>query len=644
MEFIDKAGNSVRLGAQVGRRGGEGCVFQVVSQPGVVAKIFHAPASSDKEAKLLHMANLANGPITSMSAWPKSPLWDSRRKLVGFTMPAVHGNEIHELYNPKQRSVQFPRVEWDFLIRVARNCSAAFDEIHNTGAVIGDVNEGHILVKADGKVCLIDCDSYQISANGTTWTCDVGVPLWTAPELQNKNFPGLHRTINNDLFPLAVLIFELLFMGRHPFAGIPLTSSELPIEKGIAEFRFAFTKDSQSLLVKPPPQCFPVLDFPQPIRGMFDRAFLRGSERLGARPSGREWATALDSLGSTLTRCGNDRSHVFPGSFSSCPWCTLAIKSGVSFFFSVVFTTQNSVQFNANIWLNIEAAKPLPPIAAKYSNFQPIRCAPFSLPQPITRRRIEYVIGVILFPLSLLAFTASHLLGTGILLFSLAFLVRGPFKTTFCPIRNVRAKSVNEARNNLEAEVRKLQTLERGYQQAFDLMKNDLRVKHHELNRVEDQRKTDLRNLENHKREILLDAHLDRFLITRAQISGIGPKRRQALLAYGIQSALDVPNCRKVPGIGELYYSKLMNWRRQCADSFRFDPAQSIPAAEIQKVELKFAQARRSLESEMQKGLAQLQFLNTRAAGDREPIELQVQMLIKDYSQAKTDLDATPQT
>jgi DNA-binding helix-hairpin-helix protein with protein kinase domain len=175
-------------------------------------------------------------------------------------------------------------------------------------------------------------------------------------------------------------------------------------------------------------------------------------------------------------------------------------------------------------------------------------------------------------------------------------------------------------------------------------MKNDLNTKHRELTNIENQRKAELRNLENNKREILLTVHLDTFLIVRAQISGIGPKRRQALLAYGIQSALDVPNCRTVPGIGELYYAKLMNWRRQCASSFRFDPAQSIPTAEIQKIELKFTQTRRNLESELQKGLRQLQSLSTRAAADREPIESQIQMLIKNYSQAKADLDATPKT
>lgn len=644
MEFTDNAGNCIRLGNQVGRRGGEGSVFQVPLQDGIVAKIFHTPASSDKQEKLLHMANLANASILSTAAWPKSPLWDSQRRLVGFTMQGVRGREIHELYNPKQRLLQFPTAEWDFLVRVARNCAAAFDEIHKVGAVIGDVNEGNLLVKDDGMVSLIDCDSYQISANGRIWTCDVGVPLWTAPELQNKNFNGLRRTTNSDLFALGVLIFELLFMGRHPFAGIPLIFSELPIEKAIAEFRFAFTKDSQSLLVKPLPHCFPVWEFPQPFPDMFDRAFLRGSEQKGGRPSAGEWATALDSLGSNLKHCGNDRSHVFPGSFSWCPWCKLTLKSSVSFFVSAETRFRSSIQFDANLWLNIEAVKPLPLIAAKYSRLQPIQCAPSPLPQPITRWRIEFVVGLILFPLALSAFAASVLLGTGILLFSLAFLVRGPLKTTFRPIREVRARFATVARSRLEAEIRKLQTLERDYQQAFDLKRNDLRVKHQELIRVDDQRKTELKNLENHKREMLLAAHLDRFLIARAQISGIGPKRRQALLAYGIQSALDVPNCKTVPGIGELYYSKLINWSRQCAASFRFDSAQSIPAAEIQKVELKFAQMRRSLDSELKKGLAQLQFLNTKAAGDREPLESQIQMLLKDYSQAKADLDVTPQT
>jgi DNA-binding helix-hairpin-helix protein with protein kinase domain len=162
MELVDITGRPVRIGAQIGRKGGEGCVFQVVSDPGIVAKVFHDPPSTDKESKLLYMKGLVSKSVSSMCAWPKSPLWNSQRKLVGFTMPIVSGSEVHELYNPKQRQIKFPKVEWNHLVRVARNCSAAFDEIHSMGAVIGDVNEGNILVKENCKVYLIDCDSYPL--------------------------------------------------------------------------------------------------------------------------------------------------------------------------------------------------------------------------------------------------------------------------------------------------------------------------------------------------------------------------------------------------------------------------------------------------------------------------------------------------
>ena len=71
-------------------------------------------------------------------------------------------------------------------------------------------------------------------------------------------------------------------MGRHPFAGVPLTTSETTLEQCIAEFRFAFTANSQRLLIGPPPGAFPYAALSQTFRDMFDRAFpawLRASER-----------------------------------------------------------------------------------------------------------------------------------------------------------------------------------------------------------------------------------------------------------------------------------------------------------------------------------------------------------------------------
>ena len=71
----------------------------------------------------------------------------------------------------------------------------------------------------DATVALIDADSFQFSLNGKSYPCVVGVPDFTPPELHGKNLASVQRTIEHDNFGLAVAIFHLLFMGRHPFAG-----------------------------------------------------------------------------------------------------------------------------------------------------------------------------------------------------------------------------------------------------------------------------------------------------------------------------------------------------------------------------------------------------------------------------------------
>jgi DNA-binding helix-hairpin-helix protein with protein kinase domain len=68
-------------------------------------------------------------------------------------------------------------------------------------------------------VSLIDCDSFQISSHGRYFLCEVGVPLYTPPELQEKEFKHVVRTPNHDNFGLAVLLFHLLFMGRRQIFG-----------------------------------------------------------------------------------------------------------------------------------------------------------------------------------------------------------------------------------------------------------------------------------------------------------------------------------------------------------------------------------------------------------------------------------------
>ncbi len=195
--------NPIQLGRELGR-GGEGAVFPVIGVPDLVAKIYLKPPAPLKIEKLRSMARRASPALLRVAAWPVDVLGDEAGAVRGFLMPKVSAREdVHELYSPKSRRRAFPGVDFRFLARVAANIARAFAQVHAVGNVIGDVNHGNALVGRDGTVVLIDCDSFQIRDGVRIFTCDVGVPLFTPPELAGQAFRGLKRSANHDAFGLA---------------------------------------------------------------------------------------------------------------------------------------------------------------------------------------------------------------------------------------------------------------------------------------------------------------------------------------------------------------------------------------------------------------------------------------------------------
>ncbi len=255
-QYFDSRGQVIRIGKKLGS-GGEGAVFELQGDARHVAKIYHRPVSADAGEKLRVMTDLATEELTRFAALPIATL--SKLKggpVAGIVMPRVRGHsEIHSLYSPAHRKLHFPDKDWAFLIHVAMNVAAVFDTLHSKSIVIGDVNQGNVLVSPQGTICLIDCDSFQVEANGRHFPCGVGVAHFTPPELQGQSFQGVVRTVNHDLFGLAILIFHLLCMGRHPYAGRYVGKGEPPpIEKAIEQYRYAYSQSSGSLQIIPPPQ------------------------------------------------------------------------------------------------------------------------------------------------------------------------------------------------------------------------------------------------------------------------------------------------------------------------------------------------------------------------------------------------------
>ena len=172
-------------------------------------------------------------------------------------------------------------------------------------------------------------DSFQISDGGRVYTCNVGVPEFTPPELQGRPFRGLVRTQDHDEFGLAVLLFHLLFLGRHPFAGRWLGPGEMPLARAIGESRFAYGRDRALRQMDQPPGTPPIDIYSPGLALMFERSLTAP----GFRPSSAEWATALEAVESGLIDCPADpEHHQYMRGLPFCPWCRVQAVTRLQLF------------------------------------------------------------------------------------------------------------------------------------------------------------------------------------------------------------------------------------------------------------------------------------------------------------------------
>ena len=238
------------------------------------------------------MTRLATASLLDVAAWPTGTLHASPGgRLVGILLPKVTGHrEVHQLYSPAQRKTHYPKADWAFLVHAAMNCAAAFETVHEHGHVIGDVNQSGLLVSDSGTIRLIDCDSFQVRGNGGLFHCVVGVPQYTPPELQGlSTFRSVERTRSHDGFGLALIVFHLLFMGRHPFVGRYGGTGEMPIERAISEGRFAYSRNASSVQMARPPHSLSLDACAAPVGRLVRGAFAKPNGSAQERPSAADW-------------------------------------------------------------------------------------------------------------------------------------------------------------------------------------------------------------------------------------------------------------------------------------------------------------------------------------------------------------------
>ena len=225
-------GRSYTLGDVI-FEGGEGRIYEVSARPNDVGKIWNEPNSqrSRKLNVLLRRKPEIRSSLGSALglAWPTVALSDGRGTTVGFLMPKAPLDRYHELVNycvPKRRhaleasrGLPFSRTD---RLTIAYNMALLIAHLHQSGYVVGDINSTNILAAPDGSIFLIDVDSIQVADPETAVTlrCTVGKDDFTPPRLVGKRFAEVDRVVQDDLFGLSVLLFQLLMDGLHPYDSI----------------------------------------------------------------------------------------------------------------------------------------------------------------------------------------------------------------------------------------------------------------------------------------------------------------------------------------------------------------------------------------------------------------------------------------
>lgn len=676
--LFDSLGKPVTLGPRIGK-GGEAEIFEIAGEPSLLAKIYTKP-DAERTEKLRSMLKLGDADLLKFAAWPKSTLHATRGDTVaGIVMPRVIGQEIHILYSPAHRKQAFPHADWSFLIHTAMNCALAFEVIHGKGHVVGDVNQRNLMVSATATVALIDCDSFQVQTKGRVYYCKYGVPEYTPPELQYQKFGGILRTPNHDRFGLAVTIFYLLFMGRHPFAGVFHGRGENPLERAIADFRFAYGRSASTNQMSPPPKSLPPAVLTPDLIDLFERAFSRSSSQPNARPTGGEWMKALSNFKNHLRACAvYAAAHKVPAHLSVCPWCKLVDDGAPDYFVTITFLkTAGGVPASGfmlgAVWSQIEQISPPTQNYRRPALQIGLAILPAPLPRGVPKKvparvivppsSLQKVVGQIALWSAVVSvfiiFGVSLIVGTiGVVVFAISGIAwaylcdqrraeedrRNP---GYESARRSRQKERERRQEALDTAQNDLVRVECQWLHAAETLRNEFASKKQHLESLRQQHErltaafnVELDGLRHQSMARQREAFLDKHFIADAKIPQIGRSRITVLRSYGIETAADIDeeNILAIHGFGPVITQGLLDWRTQVEGHFRFNPAAPLPDRELLSLQMKYRQLQQTLERELQNAPTALRAISSRADQHLAQVLQEVPTVLSRIAQTEADL------
>ena len=228
-KVYSETGREYVLGPRLGDPGGEGSVYELKDAAGRVAKIYNAKSCTvqarEKVKELIKSRIGFNGILL-----PQAVLNTREGAFTGFIMERARGRTLSSLFVPKSEFEQiFPNWKKADIVKLGISILKRIKYLHDHDILLGDISPKNIMFVSPDEVYFIDMDSCQFG----DYPCRVGTDDCTPPELLGRDLSKVMRTIGNENFAVASLLFMLLMQGKQPYAHQDGSQSTADIKAGI---------------------------------------------------------------------------------------------------------------------------------------------------------------------------------------------------------------------------------------------------------------------------------------------------------------------------------------------------------------------------------------------------------------------------
>jgi len=308
-QVFDELGTPQNIGDLIAKPGGEGSVYILNDKPGILVKIYHdeklGKNRKEYQDKIEAMISKKKEFEKIDVCWPLLSVYNSSKQWIGYAMKQGFGSPMRYLAHGVAYKNHFPNINRVILLQLLLSFIKNIEALHSKNIFIGDYNLLNFLCNnTNNKVTMIDCDSYQVTIKDKFFSCPVGSPDLTPKEHHNKDFKTLKRTLESERWSLAIILFECLMLGRHPY---DVVGGDDPVTN-IRNAHFPYGKGSGGIPIGPWYNIWSHM--PYRIKGLFITTFTEGVNDPYKRTDVSTWLQEISIYLSEMNKGWHDKEII----------------------------------------------------------------------------------------------------------------------------------------------------------------------------------------------------------------------------------------------------------------------------------------------------------------------------------------------